>query len=365
MKPKTYLNWTEDHSNKIEEILVDLGYQLSDRGNYWQSTAAYRDGDNRTALQIWKDTGVWRDFVQGTTYQPLKKLIELSCVDDDRISEILDSLEDKNDSFIPSIKAPKMEIEQFFTHEDIGTLLPHYKFYNDKGISEKTLSIYKSGFSMSGKMNGRYVFPVYDSNGKIIGQSGRHLLWKPSSNFSKWKHIGRKGKWIYPLNMPDNSELFLQDIESKKEIILVEGIGDSLALTEQKVFNHMVTFGLDISPKQLSYLVSLNLDKITIAMNNDGGKQKNRGKDAAIKILLKLIKYFDIEKVEIKLPILNDFGEMLENQIPIDDWLNKKINRIKQISYILNDHYGVKDKKCVKILKDFLEKLNFEANSIS
>lgn len=365
MEPTTYQNWTEDQADKIEEILLDLGFELSDRGKYWQSNAAYRDGDNKTALQIWKNTGIWKDFVQGTGYMPFKKLLELSCKDDSKINEFVDSLKNNEDSFIPTVRMPKMETQQFFNHDQIGVLLPHYDFYNKKSISNDTLVKYRGGLSMSGKMNGRFVFPIYDNNEKVIGLSGRHLLWSKNSFFPKWKHIGRKANWVYPLNIPSFKEEADKKIEETGEVILIEGIGDSLALTEQGLTNHMVLFGLTLSSKQLACLLSLNIKKIVIATNNDQDKNKNIGREAAIKILLKLIKYFDPEKIEIKLPLKKDFGEMLEKGISIEQWQNKKINKIKQITYIIDFIKYSKDKKSVKILEDYLEKLSFESDTIS
>jgi len=368
MEPTTYLTWTDDKSEKIKQVLTDLGYDLADKGKYWHSRAVYRNGDNRTALQIWKNTGIWRDFVANTRYQPFKKLIELSCSNDIKLEEVSTFLEDKADSFIQFSKTPKMEIEQFFDHEEVKTLLPHYKFYNDKKITNSTLRLYNGGFSMSGKMNGRFVFPVYDENKKIIGLSGRHLLWKDGSPFPKWKHLGRKANWLYPINLPpqndEKTNIFNKCIEEKKQIILVEGIGDSLALTEQGFYNHMVVFGLDISSKQISHLLSYDLDKIIIATNNDYNKTINRGLSGAIKIFLKLIKYFDVSKVEIKLPVRKDFGQMLEEEIDITEWANKKTNKNKQIKYILKNHQNI-DHKCTSILQNFLEDSQIERDTIS
>ena len=358
----------DDKPERIEKILLELGYNLSDKGKYWQSNAVYRQGDNRTALQIWKDTGIWKDFVANTSYLPFKKLIELSCSDDKRLEEFLSVIENKEHCFIEVTKTPKMEADQFFSHDEVKTLLPHYQFYNTKKISDDILKVYHAGFAMSGKMNGRFVFPIFDENHKVIGLSGRHLIWKDNSNFPKWKHLGRKANWIYPLNLCKNSNdnIFLNKIEQSKEIILIEGIGDSLALSQQGLYNHLVVFGLEISSKQLSYLMSLSLDKIYISTNNDKDKSDNRGLLAAIKIYLKLIKYFDINKVEIRLPILKDFGEMLENDISIDRWINKKVNKVAQIEYILKELYNNQgDKKQIALLKDYLEQLNVERNTIS
>jgi len=354
---------------KIETILSQLGYNLTDRGSYWQTNAIYRDGDNRTALQIWKDTGIWRDFVANTGYMPFKKLLSLSVKDNDsEIEQLIKDLDNNEISDFERKPIQKMQVDQFFDHDEIKTLLPHYKFYNNKSISDSTLKLYNAGFSMSGKMNGRFVFPIYDENNRVIGMTGRHLLWKSSSSFPKWKHIGKKANWIYPINLKFNNEAKFQNaVENSKEIILIEGIGDSLALSEQNIYNHMVIFGLEISSKQTSYLLSQNLNKIIIATNNDKDKTSNRGLEAAIKIYLKLTSVFDISKLEIRLPLMKDFGEMLENNIEIDKWINKKNNRIAQIEYIINYLYNNKEEnsfKKVQLLKNYKEQLNVEGNAI-
>jgi hypothetical protein len=104
--------------------------------------------------------------------------------------------------------------------------------------------------------------------------------------------------------------------------------------------------------------MSLSIDEVVISTNNDADKTDNRGLQAAIKIFLKLIKYIDIDKVKIKLPICKDFGEMLEKGITMERWQNKKRDRITQVEYILDYVYNNdKDKKTISILKDYLESL--------
>ena len=48
-----------------EEIqdTFNLASKLSDRGAN-KTSAIWRGGDNTTAIQIYKDTGVWKDFVR-------------------------------------------------------------------------------------------------------------------------------------------------------------------------------------------------------------------------------------------------------------------------------------------------------------
>ena len=65
-------------SSKIKDILEELGYKLSDKGGYWQCSALYRGGDNQTALQIYKDTGAWKDYVKDTSFMPFKRLLVLT-----------------------------------------------------------------------------------------------------------------------------------------------------------------------------------------------------------------------------------------------------------------------------------------------
>ena len=48
----TYLNSLDQKQDLIERALKNLGYDLIDRGKYWQCNAVYRDGDNKSALQI-------------------------------------------------------------------------------------------------------------------------------------------------------------------------------------------------------------------------------------------------------------------------------------------------------------------------
>ena len=55
-----------------KEILENLGYKLSDHGSYWRTSALYRSGDNPTALQIYKDSGVWKDYVEDSIFYLLK-----------------------------------------------------------------------------------------------------------------------------------------------------------------------------------------------------------------------------------------------------------------------------------------------------
>ena len=358
---------TED----IKEVLLELGFKLRDRGPYWQTNALWRNGDNFTAVQIYKDSGVWRDYVDGTSFLPFQALIEktLGTKDKKILSRYIQpSGEAKSPStFEKEDQKIKIQVDETYSLDYLSKLLPHFKFYNDKGVSNLTLKLYKGGLATAGKLNGRFVFPVFDESdpSQIIGFTGRHLRWKPDVGFPKWKHVGRKSNWLYPVCIPDDNtqaQPFLESIQERREIIIIESIGDSLALTENDFLNHLVAGGLDLSSKQISFLLAQELEQIIIATNND---ESNVGLRAAIKIFVKLLNYFDIDKLRINLPTENDFGEMQEKSVNFKDrWYKKPVDKNKQISKILSI---LKSKEGATIIKNKTErnkKINFLKNFI-
>ena len=83
---------------------------------------------------------------------------------------------------------------------------------------------------------------------------------------------------------------------------------------EAGIKNVIVTFGLDVSVAILNTLLRIDPDKIYISLNNDASNN-NAGNEAAKKVERKLLKYFNRDQIAIKLPDLNDFGDMSTVQI--------------------------------------------------
>ena len=103
-------------------------------------------------------------------------------------------------------------------------------------------------------MSRRYVFPVVDENGDIIGYNGRTII--EGDNRAKWKILGGKKNFRYPAFLKDRLGKFpvIEAIEEKSEVILIESVGDSLSLVEHNYKNNIVTFGLTISADVISFL---------------------------------------------------------------------------------------------------------------
>ena len=285
-----------------KDTLEKLGYNLQDCGNHWRTRAIYRNGKTNTSVIIYKDSGVWRDFGADTQSKPFNALVRETLNTDD--PKILSSYLVNSDQTYKPDKKEKIEMEKIYPESYLDKLLPMKTFYEKRGISGSVQSIFKCGYAGGGKMYRRIVFPIYDLDKNIHGFSGRTIL--NDDNTPKWKHMGKKTNWVYPHHISSNS------IDENREVILVESIGDCLALHEAGFKNVLVTFGLDASSKLISYLNTFELDRIIVATNNDKDKEINSGGIASVKAVAKLAQVFDLSIIRLNPPLCNDFGEMLE-----------------------------------------------------
>lgn len=325
----------------FESILETLGYSLNDRGDYWQTSAVFRDGDNPTAIQIYKNSGVWKDYVEDSKFLPFSALVKKSShnLTKEELEAILKN-ESTNESLVKNENSTVL-YEDVYNELCLEDLLPHYKFYQNKGIPKDLLIELDSGLATKGQMYQRYVFPIRNEYNQIHGFAGRDM--SNSSTRPKWKHIGRKSNWIYPH--------YNLNIENYSQVLLVESVGDMLSIKSHSDYDCLVTFGLEVSPTLLTFLVSINPEKIIISFNNDSSSSENRGLNGAIKNYLKLLSFFDQSKLNICLPVKNDFGDMnKEDYGSFNNKLNNIFNK-DQSSYIID--YSKK----IKLSKTLLNNL--------
>lgn len=295
----------------VKDVLESIGYKVQPFNNYWRMSALYRKS-NSLSLSVHKETGWFQDFVTGQN-GPLQNLVALTLGIGKE--EALKKLKVWGEGFsIKNSEKETLKQEESFDKSFIDDLLPSYAFYRNRGISESTLKRFGGGVKTSGKLNNRFVFPIYDENSQLVGIAGRDLFEK--SERPKWKIIGRGTNFIYPFHITG------QEIEKTGQVVLVESIGDGLALYEAGIKNFLVLFGTNISKKVILYLIRQNVQSIIIATNNDEKAVKNWGMDAASKIHKTLLKYFDGSKIEIRLPLKNDFGEMSKEEIRL--WAGEK-----------------------------------------
>lgn len=337
----------------IQSFLLELGFDsLSDCGDYWRANAFWRGGNNRTAVSINKKNGSWKDFVSGEGGS-LKNLIKTIKGKDFDLRIYSSKFGIDIEELSQHYEEPIIRSEKVWPSSFLNSLFPHYSFYENKGISADTLKYFKGGLAHDGPMNGRFVFPIFSQNGEIVGVSGRDMTDRWLKNGIKWKHMGQKKNWIYPVFVPSGfgSEMICFDaIKKESHVILVESIGDMLALWENGIKNTIVLFGLSISSKIISFLLSNGIKKITISTNNDSQKEFNVGKLAATKLFIDLMSHFDPEILEIALPPkpFKDFGEADSDSIlKWKSFLGKKSRKIIYESckeYLLEEISAMKSK---------------------
>jgi hypothetical protein len=332
-------------TSKIYSSLIEMGYSLSDFGDHWRTKAIYRGGNNPTSLKIYKNTGVWQDFVAQKGPMPFKKLVELTLNTND-YSVIKKYLQNSFNEEEFKQPAQKLEMDKIYPKDCLKALFPNFSFYEKKKISIDTLKLYKVGLASAGRMYRRLVFPIYNDQGQIFGFSGRKI--DEDNDSPKWKHIGKKNNWIYPACLPNFQEI-------TDEVFLIESIGDSLALTENKIPNHLVTFGLDCSNAIINFLISKDLKRIVISTNNDSHKELNSGLLSSVKIMMKLSSFFDLDVLKIKLPFKNDFSEMHEAQMDFEEWKKSEFLPNEEIIKFINTHQQEFNREK---LSKFIKKLN-------
>ena len=114
-------------SEDFQGILESIGYNLIDCGDHWRTQAIYRDGDNKTAVKIYKNTGVWMDFVATTGSKPFEALVRLTLKDEKQVVELLGDAKLET----APLYTPKetIEMERIYPPSTLDRLFPNYHFY--------------------------------------------------------------------------------------------------------------------------------------------------------------------------------------------------------------------------------------------
>ena len=302
--------------DNLKDILLDAGYSnISDNGREFRMKPIYRDSSSNTVLSVRKDTGHFIDFskqISGSFADLIKLSLNLKSQD-----EAVKWLQGNGGEVAKAQKRkPEIKGTRILPKEFLNKILPEHEYWVIRGVSKATLNDLGGGLVKVGKMSDRYVFPIFNCKRELVGISGRDMINEENSSRPKWKHIGTKSEWKYPLQM--NNKL----IQEKRKVILVESIGDMLALWESDIKYVMVTFGLDVSVAIINYLLRVDIDEVYVSFNNDE-ENNSAGNVAAEKAKKKLLKYFDPPQIKVALPSKKDFGEMSVQEI--HEWRAKII----------------------------------------
>ena len=165
------------NQDQIKSALETLGYNLQDRGKDWRAKPLYRDSDNDTSLSIRKEDGFWIDFARNHKGK-IEDLIELTL--------------DKPKGFASKWLAGKGFVQAQKTQQQIREEAPivyprcfdpsllsklenSHQYWLNRGISIEAIKAFCGGNCKTGKMIGRYVFPIFDIQKNIRGFAGRSI----------------------------------------------------------------------------------------------------------------------------------------------------------------------------------------------
>jgi len=292
----------------FKNILLDVGYSnIKDNGREFRMKPMYRDSSSDTVLSVRKDTGHFIDFskqISGSFEHLIQLSLGLKTIDEAK-TVLRDKWEINGE--IKREHRPSVSGVKIFPKSYLEKIIPDHSYWEARGVSKDTLQLFNGGIVHNGTMANRYVFPIFNSKKELIGITGRYTKDIPEGK-PKWLHRGRTSEWKYPLQV--NQKI----LKEKKEIILIESVGDMLSLWECGVKNTIVIFGLNISPAFLSLLIKLDPNKIFVSFNDDSDNNSagNKGVKAAIK---KLKNYFDPDQIQVAFPTRNDFGDMSQEEI--------------------------------------------------
>lgn len=178
----------------------------------------------------------------------------------------------------------------------------------NKGYSKDLLV--KSGISVisnDGKTSdiyrNRIMFPLWDTNGKVIGFSGRIYEGKDQSKYINTMEtdIFKKGSLLY------NYENARKSILDKDEIIICEGFMDVIRLYTIGVTNAVATMGTAITKEQLNLIRKLTNNVILLFDGDSAGEKAT-------------LSFIELSKgIDFNLSIVR-----LEEDLDPDDYIIKK-----------------------------------------
>jgi len=291
------------NGGSLIEILEKLGYEFTKRSNYYLSKAIYRDGESPRSLVIYPKQNKFVDYVTGEK-GTLQKLVSLTLnIPINKVSKVLSENNEILGYENPVYTKTLIHMPETYPISILNELFPIHNYWIDRGISEETLKEFRGGIAEKGKMQGRYVLPIFNENASlIVGFIGRDTLNFKKTERPKYKTLGSKNNFKWPLFL--NKSILI----NKKEIILVESSHCVMKLWDDGIKNTLCIFGTDISFELINEILKLDPNKIIISLNNELNN-KSIGNIASEKVYKKLSKYFDPNQLEIFLPFKKDFGE--------------------------------------------------------
>lgn len=211
---------------------------------------------------------------------------------------------DDNPDIIYIDPEPAIKTEKVYDEETLTKLLPDYSYWVGRGAKESVLKALEGGLAPhdeKSKLSNRFIFPIRGRDGRINGFTGR--LIEENSYAPTWKHLFKSSLAAWPWNVTG------PHIIETKTVVLVESVGDLLALMSHGIMNVLCIFGLNLNSRIISTLIAHDVKKVIVSLNRDDDPTK--GQKAADHIASRLRAFYSDEHIEIRLPPIGvkDWGE--------------------------------------------------------
>lgn len=288
MRSKTDYIKSKISTEQVVDLIESHGGTCTIGGNYIRSTCPIHGGDNPTAFVYHIETHLWTCHTQcgnGDIFTLVSELYDL-----DTFPKAVDMV-----CAMFKIDLAGVDFDESDQANEQRRWLKYYAIKEEKRqpftmqmFGECIRLSYRELDALYSPSFNRYIFPVRDVDGRIVGASCRTAddTVKP-----KWVH--------YPRGLKFSSILYgIKRGHSK--VYVCEGIIDALRLESFGV-HAVCTFGCHLSRAQVNLLIE-NYDEIIMAYDNDSAGIT--GTNNAIRMLK--------NKINVKVLILNDYNDVGE-----------------------------------------------------
>ena len=163
-----------------------------------------------------------------------------------------------------------------------------HPYIRQRGLREGTAKHFGVGFFPGkGTMAGRFVIPIHNEMGVLIGYAGRAMDDELAESEGKYKTLFSKSLVVFNLHR------VLETGNERREIIVVEGFFDCMKIHQAGFPNVVALMGSELYEHQ-EELLTKHFDRVVLLLDGD-----EAGKDAMPEITVQLAKKCFVRVVEL------------------------------------------------------------------
>ena len=243
----------------------------------------------------------------------------------------------------------KFQIGLSFNDNKLSSFLTS-KGYSKDLLVKSGISIINNDSKISDIYRNRIMFPLWDTNGKVIGFSGRIYEGNDQSKYINTMEtdIFKKGSLLYNY---DNARKYVLD---KDEIIICEGFMDVIRLYTIGIYNVVATMGTAITKEQLNLIRKLTNNVILMF---DGDKAGEKATLSFIQLSKDID--FNINIVRLEEDLDPDDYIVKKGKESMIEHLSKPINSFDYSLFNLKNEYNFNNPEEVsKFITSICEKIS-------